>query len=79
MCIFTQYHAEREVLNNVRVVLIKVTIRLDFSAQDAIRNLNHKQLEVNGVVGWHSCFSPLEVYVHKAHLNWAQLPLSDKN
>lgn len=47
--IFTQYHVERKILNNVRRVLIKVTIRLDFAAHGSIRNSNHpEQLEVIG-------------------------------
>lgn len=80
VCIFTQYHTEGEVLNNVRVALIKVTISLDFSAYDAIRNLNYtKLLAVMGVVCWRSCCSPLEIHVHKAHPNWTHLPSSAKN
>jgi len=56
---------------------LKLQLRLDFSARDAIRNLNHtEQLEVIMVVGWHICFSALEVYMHKAHLVWAQPSLS---
>lgn len=48
--IFTQYHAERKILNYVRIELIKVTIGLDFAAHDSIRNLNHtEELEV---IGW---------------------------
>lgn len=48
--IFTQYHAERKILNNVRIVLFKVTISLGFTAHDSIRNLNHP--EQQEVIGW---------------------------
>lgn len=31
--IFTQYHAERKILNNVRIELNKVSFSLDFAAR----------------------------------------------